>query len=100
MMGSGIPPMIQMIEVGDLGSMDSREFKFEAEPLKIGLNGLERRVLLAELQSRSELRLDGCLKIGRNRSRANLGAFRVESPAKPLKVGTEQHDVAAKGLIQ
>ncbi len=99
-MGSGVSPVVQVIEVGDLRGVDRREDKPESEPLEIGLNGLERGILLAEQQCRGELSLNGGPKRDGDGSRANLRAFRIEHPAKALEVRTEQHDVTAKAFIE
>ncbi len=99
-MGGGIPPVVQVVEMSDLKGVDGRESECEPEPLEIGLNGLERWILLAELQRRRELSLNGCPKRDRDRGRANLGTLRVERSAKPLKVGAEQHDVATEAFVE
>jgi len=98
-MGGGIPPVVQMVQMSDLRSVDSREGERESKPLEIHLNGFERWVLLPKLQRRRELGLNGCPKWDRDRGCTNLRALRVERSAKTLKVCAEQHDVASKTLL-
>ena len=74
-MGCGIAPVIQVVEICDLGGVGGREGKRKPEPLKIGSNGLQRGVLLAQLQLCGELGLNSGPKRNRNGGRAYLGAF-------------------------
>ena len=84
-MGCVVPPVVQVVKMSDLRVVDSWEGKRESEPLEIGLNGLERWILLAELQGRRELSLNGGSKGNGNGGRANLGAFRVDARQNPWK---------------
>ena len=92
--------MIEMVEMSDWKAISSREGERKSEPLEIGLNGLERWVLLTKLQCCGELRLNSCLERDRNCSDTNLGTLRAERSAKPLKMGTERHDVPTKAFVK
>jgi hypothetical protein len=97
-----IPPSVQfhqVMETRRIPWVSIRQIQRESEAFEVFPQVLKVRVAVVEGSMGSELVLDEHLKTGTHFGDNDLGRLGVKVAAEPLKVSTEEHNVASQILF-
>ena len=97
-----IPPSVQfhqVMETRRIPWVSIRQIQRESEAFEVLPQVLKVRVAVVQGSMGSELVLDQDLETGTHFGDNDLGRLSVKVAAKPLKVSTEEHDVASQILF-
>jgi hypothetical protein len=97
-----IPPLVQfsqVLETSRITWVSTRQIQHEAKAFEVSPQVLHVGVAAVEGAMGRELRLDEDPKRGAHPEGGDLGRLSVKVAAKPLKVSTEEHDIASQILF-